>query len=70
VTGKVMIDQGDGTSKPYGGLTVYFDTNGNGVYDSPEPYTDVNDDGIFNAGDTYVDANANGLLDTLYFAQS
>jgi hypothetical protein len=65
VTGRVLLDQGDTTKKPYAGLTVYFDTNGNGVYDSEEPWTDDNNNGVFDAGDSYVDANANGVRDTL-----
>ena len=64
VQGRVMVNQGDNSRTPLRGAIVYFDTNGNGQYDSSEPFSDANQNGIFDSGDTFSDLNNNGIRDT------
>ena len=47
--------------------TFFYDTNGNGIWDSGEPtsplwyvYIDSNDDGMYDAGDILTRADSNG----------
>lgn len=62
--GKAWVTDNANPQKPYEGLTVFIDANGNGKFDQ-EPFNDANGDGQFNPGpgDPFTDLNGNGRRD-------
>ena len=65
LTGKALVTDKISPAVPYQGLSVYLDTNNNGVFDRPEAFKDANNNGVFDTGETYSDTNNNGVRDTL-----
>ncbi|MFM8932999.1 MAG: hypothetical protein ACKOS8_14120, partial [Gemmataceae bacterium] len=62
--GKAWVTDNINPQKPYEGLTVFIDANGNGKFDQ-EAFDDANGDGQFNEGpgETFTDLNGNGQWD-------
>ena len=62
--GKAWVTDNVNPQKPYEGLTVFIDANGNGLLDQ-ESFDDANGDGQFNPGpgDPFTDLNGNGRRD-------
>ncbi len=65
LTGKALVTDNIHPAMPYEGLTVYLDTNNNGLFDEAEAYQDTNSNGFFDPGEIFSDSHTNGIRDTI-----